>query len=361
MIITLKGANFSANKIGTLTTWTIRTSYSSSAVSVTSGSIPTSLDRTSNSGIQATLTIQEGYELGATGVTVTMGGNPVTSGITVSGNTITISIASVTGNVVITVPTKNTATGEEDDGDNSGSGDSDLGTTFTLTSDMLKNQTYSSTEGAYKASNVHLATDFIELKAGYDVVFDLPDDWNGYVAHVAKNKGASGTYVPLSTSVLSGWVTKGTVSTGATLDKYLIVLQKTNKSAITPSDYAAIEGSVQVKLPSARTVTLDSSLMNAKKGYSELNLTTQEGRICSWFYALTPGSTVKGNVASGLQAYIVSIRDGETKFSVDTDWVTSFDKTYDKACSILIVAKKTDGTTFTDTSDWTSPITIDIK
>ena len=123
MIITLKGANFSASNIGTLTTWTIRTSYSSSAVSITSGSIPTSLDRESNSGIQATLTIQEGYELGTAGVTVTMGGNPVTSGVTVSGNTITISIASVTGNIIISVPTKNLATGEGDMPDTPNGGD----------------------------------------------------------------------------------------------------------------------------------------------------------------------------------------------------------------------------------------------
>lgn len=71
------------------------------------------MNRTSNTGIQATLTIKEGYELGSAGVTVTMGGSVVTSGITVDGNTITINITSVTGNVTISVPTKSTTGGDE--------------------------------------------------------------------------------------------------------------------------------------------------------------------------------------------------------------------------------------------------------
>lgn len=111
MIITIKGANFSENNIGTLTTWRITKSYNANAVTVTSGNIPDSIDREGNSGINATLTVNEGYELNGT-VAVTMGGSAVTSGVTVSGNTVTISIGSVTGNVVISVPTKSAA-GEE--------------------------------------------------------------------------------------------------------------------------------------------------------------------------------------------------------------------------------------------------------
>lgn len=113
MIITLKKADFSLKNIGTLTTWSISTSYNNSVVEITSGSIPSTVDRTSNTGIQATLTIKEGYELGSAGVTVTMGGSVVTSGITVNGSTITINITSVTGNVTISVPTKSITGGDE--------------------------------------------------------------------------------------------------------------------------------------------------------------------------------------------------------------------------------------------------------
>jgi len=113
MIIKLTGANFTNSNIGTLNTWSIRV-YGSGLTH----SIPRSVDKDA-ALTNAIITINEGYELNGS-VSVTMDGNAVTSGITTSGNTITISIASVTGNVVINVPTKNTATGEEG-GNNSGS------------------------------------------------------------------------------------------------------------------------------------------------------------------------------------------------------------------------------------------------
>ena len=232
---------------------------------------------------------------------------------------------------------------------------------FTLTSSMLKNQTYSTSLGDWNSSTKHLATDFLALEAGYDVVFDLPDGWQGYLGHVYKDSGDSGSYTPTKTSILSGWVTKGTISTGASLDRYFIVIQKTNKTAITPSDYDSIDGSIQVKKPDARTVIIDSSALNVGKNYKDLNIVEMETRLATWYYALTPGSTINGTIATGLKAYIISIRDGETTFTVDTEWVSSFNQTYDTACSIMIVVKKDDGSAFTDTSAWTSPITINIK
>ena len=110
MIITLKGANFSLSNIGTLSTWRISTVLGTGALS--SNSV-TSVDRESNTGYTTTITIAEGYELGAAGITVTMGGVDITS-TAVSGLTISIP-AKVIGNVVIKVPTKNISTGEEDD------------------------------------------------------------------------------------------------------------------------------------------------------------------------------------------------------------------------------------------------------
>ncbi len=107
MIITLKGANFSGegNNIGTLDSYSIRFSGN-----VTNSN--TSVDRESNTGYTTTITLTEGYELNGS-ITVTMGGTDITS-TAVSGLTITIP-TKVTGNVVITVPTKNTATGEEEE------------------------------------------------------------------------------------------------------------------------------------------------------------------------------------------------------------------------------------------------------
>lgn len=117
MIITLVGADFKDSNIGTLSTWTISRVLGNGATY--SGA--TYVDK--NARLDATVTIDEGYEVGTAGVTVTMGGVPVTSGVSTSGNVITISITSVTGNVVIKVPTKNTSTGDEDGGnEDEGSG-----------------------------------------------------------------------------------------------------------------------------------------------------------------------------------------------------------------------------------------------
>ena len=113
MIITLKGADFSTSNIGTLSSWNVKVLGSGVTYSGVSF-----VDK--DTALNATITIADGYELSDGGVTVTMGGNTVTSGITVNGNTITVAIASVTGNVVIKVSTVNTTTG---DGGNTGSGD----------------------------------------------------------------------------------------------------------------------------------------------------------------------------------------------------------------------------------------------
>lgn len=110
MIITLKGANFSSNNIGTLSTWTIFTSIGSGA---TYEGVRT-VDK--GASFSALVTIADGYEIGTAGVSVMMGTMDITStAVTTNENIITISISEVTGNVTISVPTKNTTGGEEEE------------------------------------------------------------------------------------------------------------------------------------------------------------------------------------------------------------------------------------------------------
>ena len=109
MIITLKGADFSSNNIGTLSTWTIFTSL---GVGATYDGVKT-VDK--GASFTGTVTIADGYEIGTAGVSVMMGTTDITStAVTTDGNEITISISAVTGNVTISVPTINTSTGEEE-------------------------------------------------------------------------------------------------------------------------------------------------------------------------------------------------------------------------------------------------------
>ena len=98
MIITLKGADFSASNIGTLSTWRITRSLGSG----TTYEGPTLVSK--GGSVLAYVVINELYELAESGVEITMG-NEVISTYTIEGNVITISIAEVTGNVVIKVPT----------------------------------------------------------------------------------------------------------------------------------------------------------------------------------------------------------------------------------------------------------------
>ena len=104
MILTIKGADFSSANIGTLSTYIISKSIGNGATY----EIPNFVDK--NSGVNWTITLNEGYTFGT--YSVTMGDEVITP--TVVDNVMTISIAEVTGNVRIVVATINENTGEED-------------------------------------------------------------------------------------------------------------------------------------------------------------------------------------------------------------------------------------------------------
>ena len=111
MIIVLKNADFSQSNIGTLPIWRITRSLGAGA----SYNGSTFVDK--GAALSATVTLAKGYEIGTDGITITMSGivlNGVVSGPVPNphDNVVdyTISIASVTGNVVIKVPTVNTST-----------------------------------------------------------------------------------------------------------------------------------------------------------------------------------------------------------------------------------------------------------
>lgn len=110
MIITLTGADFSGAYIKKVGSWMISRVLGSGA----SYDGPTSV--AAGEKLEATVTLTNGYEVGSDGVTVTMGGVAQSGAYSQSGQVITFSIASVTGTVVIKVPTVNTTTGEEDEG-----------------------------------------------------------------------------------------------------------------------------------------------------------------------------------------------------------------------------------------------------
>ena len=104
MIITLKGADFSASNIGNLYCWNI--SYSLGKGIMHSGT--TSVLK--GDSFNVSITITEGYELAEAGVSVTMNNEVLSNAVTVANNIIVIEIPAVTGHVTISVPTVTTIT-----------------------------------------------------------------------------------------------------------------------------------------------------------------------------------------------------------------------------------------------------------
>ena len=104
MIITLKGADFSASNIGNLYRWNI---YYSLGTGVTHSGATSVLKGESYS---VNITIAEGYELSEAGASVTMNGELLSNAITIVNNNIAIDIPEVTGTLVISIPTVKTAT-----------------------------------------------------------------------------------------------------------------------------------------------------------------------------------------------------------------------------------------------------------
>ena len=99
MIITLVKADFSANNIGTLDAWMINRSLGTGA----SYEGPNSIAK--GEPLNTSVILEDGYEVASSGVVVTMGGNVVENAVTINESIITISIAHVTGNILIVVPT----------------------------------------------------------------------------------------------------------------------------------------------------------------------------------------------------------------------------------------------------------------
>ena len=102
MIITLKGANFSQSNINDhLRNWFISSILDEGATYEG----PLMVEK--GTALTATVTLGADYSVGADGIVVTMGGVVQDGAANMSGNTIMISIASVTGAVVIKVSTVN--------------------------------------------------------------------------------------------------------------------------------------------------------------------------------------------------------------------------------------------------------------
>lgn len=109
----LTNADFSGNNLGTMSSLSNSWSVSKMLGPGATYSGPTSV--TKGGAFSATITLGTNYEIATSGITFTMGG-VAQSTYSTSGSTIAFTINSVTGNIVIKVPTKSTASSGGDSG-----------------------------------------------------------------------------------------------------------------------------------------------------------------------------------------------------------------------------------------------------
>lgn len=165
MILTIKGADFSATNIGTLSTYIISKSIGSGAIY----EIPNFVDK--NSSVNWVITLDEGYTFGT--YSVTMGGEVITP--TVVDNVMTISIAEVTGNVRIVVATVNENTGEPEEPETPSQPTDKEEITFTVVNDEIW---FRMEDGAIINLKQWKTTNFIEIPEGATAV--MTDDIVAY-------------------------------------------------------------------------------------------------------------------------------------------------------------------------------------
>lgn len=281
MIITLKGANFSTNNIGTLSTWTVFHVLGDGATYNGVSYV------NKNATLDVTVTIADGYELGSAGVSVTMGGNPVSSGITVDGNTITIKISSVTGNVVINVPTVSTSTGEEPDVPDV----PDIPTTFTFTvnptpSDATVNLALddsSITTGTSKTGlNANDVVWYLVTKEGYASKSGRKTVTGNVTENIALTAyGGSGTTIPLT------WYKSAYYFTGAndqpevyftkvSMDR--VTAETSTTGAASPASFWCTQIFTKETLPNGSIIKIANGYRYRPDGVSALNAWTTDDR-----------------------------------------------------------------------------------
>jgi hypothetical protein len=226
MIITLKGADFSASNIGTLSSWRISRSLGSGA---TYAGV-TSVDK--GAAFTATVTLAEGYEVGTAGITITMGGTVLSGAHSISDNVITITIASVTGNVLIKVPTINTATGEEEEPDVPDTPGTGGGTTAGFTS-------FASEEWQYFASGTtNRIGCYPTLQVGDVVNFKDASLWDTYKYAIGAGSGKGAGTTWIGGSYQSGAYT--VTSTGV----YTIMVAKQDNADFSDTEKAQFGASI---------------------------------------------------------------------------------------------------------------------
>ena len=224
MILTIKGADFSAANIGTLNTVSIRKVIGRGVVH----SIPNFVEK--GSSVNWTITLNEDYEFGS--YTITMGGEIVNA--VVDGSVMTISIANVTGAISISVATTYVGVAEPEQPDIPDTPTPDEPETPTGF------QTLSGGDWKIAGDNGNRYHIYATLPAGAVVDFKSPSDWDTYKYAIGTANG--GDKGPASTWIGGSYQNGAYTITNAA--SHTIMVARQDNAVMSEDDKAYIEANM---------------------------------------------------------------------------------------------------------------------
>ena len=376
MIITLVGADFSANKIGTLTTWAISPIMGEGA---TYDGV-TSINR--GDAFSATVTIADGYELGTAGVSVTMGGDEQSDAYSISDNKITISIASVTGTVVIRVPTKNVNTGEEDSGGSepetpvnppSGDEETNLTSQFTWTAGgVIWSDGKDREDSNWLRSNYVDIGDYTQLRftqaqtttTGTVLGYAFYDSSKTYIS--GDSNGGASSYAPIEKTIdvpsdAKYFRTMWMNTTNTNYDDSVNNISKFycygigGSGSTTPTTYTFTVNPT----PTSATVTLSASGYTTVSGAGSKSITVVDGTTVNWTVSASGYETQTGTQSvTSSSSKNVTLTESNSSGGGGTGAETDLTSQFSWTPGTNVAAS---GTTQTSDTNWLFSNTVDVS
>lgn len=210
-----------------------------------------------------------------------MGGAVLSGAHTVVGNVITITIAEVTGNVLIKVPTVNTATGEEEEPevpdipvvpDEPGTGGDDTSTVYTLTSSDIESGGWGLYDKMDNTGRLRVK-ELISLTAGTTITWEIPSSLKMTITILK----ADGSTTNLNQAIYRQlWATgNGSYTVAENAQMHLIWAKTNDSQPISVSDwsgtYTVDATNINTKPLITHTLTIDDVEVGGRGWYDTMD------------------------------------------------------------------------------------------
>lgn len=323
MIITLKGANFSSNNIGTLDAYNV-------SCTLGTGAYYNGLNRVNEgSAFIGTITLGSEYELDGS-IVVTMGGTTVANAVSASGGVYTITIGSVTGDISIIVNTKVKENGGEEEEEE----EEEIPYVLSITKENLVVGGWSSDKGLNTTEKNRLRTVELSIKDSDIIDFDLTE---GVEAYLVTRHSTDNAW-----TLNSDWVT-GKCQIAVPGDyTYSIIMKNNLDSTPTPDEFNSSITILQTPINEEKNIYIKDfsygsyTTLDKTKFYEQK---TAEYRIMSPWISVSAGSTIRGNFGEGFRGYLAYKDSGSSSVQYTPKaWVTDLEYEVLKKGVVKLVA-----------------------